>query len=81
MQNNQIMSPVLKAVRAWNERVSGLLSDGYTVVFRSSGISSNMWFVSLRHRNGNRVVLIAYWEKNQLIQRTNGRVSHEGTLY
>lgn len=75
------MSLRLKAVRAWNERVSGLLDDGYSVVFRSSGISSDWWLASLHHRNGNRIVLTAYWKTNRLIQRTNGRVTHEGTLY
>lgn len=75
------MSNRVKAMRAWNERVSSLLGDGYQLVFRSSGISNDMWFVSLRHQNGNRVNLTAYWQRNQLIQRTNGLISHEGTLY
>lgn len=81
MLTNQTMSLRLKALNAWNARVSGLIDDGYTVAFRSSGISDDMWFVSLRHRNGNRVSITAYWRRNQLIQRTNGLISHEGTLY
>lgn len=81
MQNNQTMSLRLKALRSWNERVSGLLDDGYKVVFRSSGIPDDMWFVSLRHRNGNRVSMTAYWRRNQIIQRTNGLITHESTLY
>lgn len=81
MQNNQTMSLRLKALRSWNERVSGLLDDGYKVVFRSSGNPDDMWFVSLRHRNGNRVSMTAYWRRNQIIQRTNGLITHESTLY
>lgn len=81
MLTNQTMSLRLKALNVWNARVSGLIDDGYTVAFRSIGISDDMWFVSLRHRNGNRVSMTAYWRRNQLIQRTNGLISHEGTLY
>ena len=81
MLTNQTISHRLKALRLWNERISGLIDDGYTVAFKSSGISDDMWFVSLRHRNGNRVSMTAYWRSNQLIQRTNGLISHEGTLY
>lgn len=81
MLTTPTMSVRMKAVRAWNERVSSLLGDGYAVVFRSSGVSDDMWFASLRHRNGNRVSLTAYWQRNQLVQRTNGRIVHESTLY
>lgn len=81
MQTTQVMNLRLKALNAWNARVSGLIDDGYTVAFKSCGISDDMWFVSLRHRNGNRVSMTAYWRRNQLIQRTNGLISHEGTLY
>lgn len=81
MQTTQVMNLRLKALNAWNARVSGLIDDGYTVAFKSYGISDDMWFVSLRHRNGNRVSMTAYWRRNQLIQRTNGLISHEGTLY
>lgn len=78
---SQTMSIRFKAARALKQRVSGLLDDGYNIVFSSSGFTSDMWFVSLRHRNGNKVTMTAYWQKNQLIQRTNGAVTHEGTLY
>lgn len=81
MLTSQVMNLKLKAERTWNDRVSGLLIDGYKVVFTSSGISSDWWLASLLHHNGNRVVLTAYWKTNRLIQRTNGRVTHEGTLY
>lgn len=81
MQTNQTMNLRLKALRVWHERVASLVDDGYKVVFRSNGIPDDMWFVSLRHRNGNRVSMTAYWRKNQLIQRTNGLISHESTLY
>ena len=81
MLTSQVMNLKIKALRLWNERISGLLDDGYKVVFRSNGFSDDMWFVSLRHRNGNRVSMTAYWRRNQLIQRTNGLISHEGTLY
>lgn len=81
MMNNPTVSIRIKAVRAWNERVSNLLGDGYHILFKSSGVSDDMWFVSLRHRNGNRVSITACWRKNQLIQRTNGKIVHESTLY
>lgn len=78
---SQTMSTRIKAARALKERVSSLLDDGYTIVFRSSVFNSDMWFVSLRHSNGNRITITAYLQKNQLIQRTNGAVTHAGTLY
>lgn len=81
MLTSHVMNLKFKALRSWNGRISGLLDDGYKVVFRSNGFSDEMWFVSLRHRKGNRVSMTAYWRRNQLIQRTNGRISHEGTLY
>ena len=71
----------LKAARALNERVASLLDDGYHIRFRSSSFSSDMWFVSLFHKNGNRVTISAYWQRNEITQRTNGKITHEGTLY
>lgn len=81
MSISQTMSIRFKAARALRERVSSLLDDGYNIVFSSCGFTSEMWFVSLRHSNGNRITMTAYWQKNQLVQRTNGAVTHEGTLY
>ena len=65
----------------FNERVSSLLDDGYHVMFRSSGVADTLWLASLRHHNGNRVVIKGYPYENRLIQTTNHIVTHEGTLY
>ena len=76
MQINRI-----KAVHTFNARVDSLLSEGYHVLFRSCGITSDMLFACLRHHNGNRVSLYAYFKENKLIQRTNHIVVHTGPLY
>lgn len=65
----------------FNERVTSLLDDGYHVMFRSSGVADALWFASLRHHNGNRVIIKAYPNDNRLVQTTNNIVTHEGTLY
>lgn len=65
----------------FNERVTSLLNDGYHIMFRSEGIATTLWFASLRHHNGNRVIIKAYPNDNRLVQTTNHIVTHEGTLY
>lgn len=70
-----------KANVLFRERVASLVGDGFRVLFSSTGVTANMWFVSLRHTNGNKVTLSAHWDTNKLIQRTNGVVVHESSLY
>lgn len=65
----------------FNERVTSLLNDGYHIMFRSEGVATSLWFASLRHHNGNRVIIKAYPDDNRLVQTTNHIVTHEGTLY
>lgn len=65
----------------FNERVTSLLNDGYHIMFRSSSEDGALWFASLRHHNGNRVIIKAYPYDNRLVQLTNRIVTHEGTLY
>lgn len=65
----------------FNERVSSLLNDGYHIMFRSSGVANTLWLASLRHHNGNRVIIKAYPYENRLVQTTNHIVTHEGTMY
>lgn len=65
----------------FNERVTSLLNDGYHIMFRSSGVADTLWLASLRHYNGNRVIIKAYPYENRLVQTTNHIVTHEGTLY
>ena len=70
-----------KALLVFDQRVDSLKEDGYRLLFKSTGDVPDVWFASLRHRNGNRVTLAAYWKRNRLVQRTNGIVTHEGSLY
>ena len=74
-------SELRHARRVFNERVTSLLNDGYHIMFRSEGIATTLWFASLRHHNGNRVIIKAYPNDNRLVQTTNHIVTHEGTLY
>ena len=77
----QIPNNKVKAACVLNERVASLLDDGYRVMFRASGFYSDMWYVSLRHKNGHKVTITAYWKANKIVQKTDGRVTHEGSLY
>lgn len=65
----------------FNERVLSLVNDGYHIMFRSLDVANSLWFASLRHHNGNRVIIKAYPYENRLVQTTNYIVTHEGTLY
>lgn len=86
MQAIRVLTTATKTSRSnanklFRERVNSLVSDGYKIVFSSTGLTSSMWFVSLRHQNGNRVTIAVYWDTNRLVQRTNGVIVHESTLY
>lgn len=71
----------VKAACALNERVASLIDDGYRVRFKSSSFNNEMWWVTLLHKNGHKITLCAYWRKNKLIQKTDGRITHESSLY
>lgn len=75
------LSELRHARLVFNERVTSLLDDGYHIMFRSSDELDSLWFASLRHHNGNRVLITAYPYENRLVQKTNHIVTHEGALY
>lgn len=81
MVTTPLPSELRHARLVFNERVTSLLNEGYRIMFRSEGMAATLWFVSLRHYNGNRVIIKAYPYDNRLVQSTNYVVTHEGTLY
>lgn len=81
MKTKPLPTELRHARIVFNERVSSLLSDGYLLQFRMSGVANTLWLAKLRHHNGNRVIIKAYPWDNLLIQTTNQVVTHEGTLY
>ena len=73
------MKAPLKFTRVFNERVSGLLADGYCK--RVDTRLSHFWFVRLKHMtNGNDIVLRGYPQEGCIIQTTNNIVTHRETV-
>lgn len=70
-----------RGMSTFENRVHSLIQDGYHITFKSTRVTSDMWWACLRHHNGNRVTLYAYFAENRLVQRTNHIVTHEGALY
>lgn len=62
----------LKALAAFNERVQGLLNDGFIVMF--SYHDETLIFVKLVHRNGNRVAVSLNITDGRIKQDTNGKI-------
>lgn len=62
----------LKALAAFNERVQGLLNDGFIVMF--SYHDETLVFVKLVHRNGNRVAVSLNLTNGRIKQDTNGKI-------
>lgn len=62
----------LKALAAYNERVQGLLNDGFIVMF--SYHDETLVFVKLVHRNGNRVAVSLNITNGRIKQDTNGKI-------
>lgn len=62
----------LKALAAYNERVQGLLNDGFIVMF--SYQDETLVFVKLVHRNGNRVAVSLNLTNGRIKQDTNGKI-------
>jgi len=61
------------------DKVTALLSDGYSIVVKS--VSMSLVFYSLRHRtNGNKIIIKAYPKDNYFEQTTNGKVVAKGAI-
>lgn len=60
-------------------RVRSLLDDGYVYVTQS--YNTMFWFAKLKHRsNGNVIVIKAYPQRNHMIQTTNDKTTHYGSI-
>lgn len=71
----------IMALRVFEERVQGLVNDGYHIVFKSSSITADLLHCKLRHHNGTHIVLFGYVSENRIVQKTDGRITHSGALY
>lgn len=67
-----------KLLVAFHERHQSLLSDGYRDIIHS--YNDSWYYIKMRHNNGTYISLTAYYDDNSIIQRTNGRVTHNETL-
>lgn len=61
----------LKALAAYNERVQGLLNDGFIKMF--SYQDETLIYVKLVHRNGNRIAVSFNVTDGRIKQETNGK--------
>lgn len=69
----------LRIMKVVADKVTTLLTDGYSIVVKSVSIS--LVFYSLRHRtNGNKIIIKAYPKNNYFEQTTNGKVVAKGTI-
>lgn len=69
----------LRIMKVVADKVTTLLSDGYSIVVKS--VSMTLVFYSLRHRtNGNKIVIKAYPKENYFEQTTNGKVVAKGSI-
>lgn len=64
----------IKALAAFNERVQGLLDDGYHKIIDYD--SSDLAMVKLRHHNGNRIIIRLYKNECRIIQHTNNVLNY-----
>lgn len=65
MQNDRLY----KGLAAFNERVQGLLSDGYHILIEHK--DDTICLTKLRHHNGNRIILKLDYKSGILSQHTN----------
>lgn len=69
----------LRIMKVVADKVTTLISDGYSIVVKS--VSMSLVFYSLRHRkNGNKIIIKAYPKDNYYEQTTNGKVVAKGTI-
>ena len=70
----RVMQSIIK------ERVKSLLDDGYTLLFKSTLMTSVVY--RLRHRsNGNVVTMHVYYNRNWLQQFTNGTCTYNNPIW
>lgn len=61
--------------RDYVERLRSLFEDGYHAITATR--TTDGYFAKLRHhRNGRIITLTASFKSSQLLQKTNGRVTH-----
>jgi hypothetical protein len=73
------MEAPYKFSKVFDERVSGLLADGYCK--RVDTRLPHFWIVRLKHMaNGNEIVLRGYPQEGCIIQTTNNIVTHRETV-
>lgn len=60
-----------KALASLQNRLQGLLEDGYVVWYSYDNYEAIVRF--LKHKNGNRVILFYNIENGTIVQYTNGK--------
>ena len=69
------MTKLQKLMVTFNERHHSLVKDGYLDVINTN--RNDFIYVKMYHPNGNYVSLTAYVDNCEIVQRTNGIVTHE----
>lgn len=69
------MNKMQKLMVAFNERHHSLVKDGYLDVINTN--RNGVVYVKMYHPNGNYVSLTAYADIYEIVQRTNGVITHE----
>ena len=70
----RVMQSIIK------ERVKSLLDDGYSLSYRSALMTSVVY--RLRHRsNGNVIIMHVYYQRNWLVQYTNGNCTYNNPIW
>lgn len=72
------MNRIQRLMVAFNERHHSLIKDGYLDVINTN--RNGVVYCKMYHTNGNYVSITAYTDIYEIVQRTNGVISHEETV-
>lgn len=68
------MNRLQRLMVAFNERHHSLITDGYLDVINTN--RNGIVYCKMYHANGNYVSITAYTDSYEIVQRTNGVISH-----
>lgn len=69
------MTRLQRLMVTFNERHHSLITDGYLDVINTN--RNGVVYCKMYHPNGNYVSITAYIDTYEIVQRTNGVISHE----
>lgn len=69
------MTRLQKLMVAFNERHHSLIQDGYLDVINTN--RNGVIYCKMYHPNGNYISITAYTDGYEIVQRTNGVITHD----